>query len=60
MHSSLYFLSLVLTIIAIEVAKNCTNVLPVNDSLSGIETERRKDKEKMAAFVAVVRKEETL
>ena len=26
LHSSLYFLSLVLTIIAIEVAKNCTNV----------------------------------
>ncbi len=34
LHSSLYFLNLVLTIIAIEVAKNCTNVLPVNDSLS--------------------------
>ena len=30
------------------------------DVSSGIETERRKDKEKMAAFVAVVRKEETL
>lgn len=30
------------------------------DVSSGIETDRRKDKEKMAAFVAAVRKEETL